>query len=143
MPEFLGRIRARRARMNAMRAVPASLRTWFLVHFVADWVTGIPLLLTPQWTLGVLGFSGEHILAARLVGAALLGIGGASLLMRRGSEETFRAMLDLKVIWSLSAIVAILLSIRDGAPPAAWGILAVFVVFSSAWCWHRFAISRS
>lgn len=38
-------------------------------------------------------------------------------------------MLDLKVIWSLSAIFAMSVALFQGAPKIVWGFLAVFVVF--------------
>jgi hypothetical protein len=118
--------------------VPASLRTWFLAHFIIDVLFGIPLLLLPTMTLVLFDFPTTNSVFARLVGAALLGIGGASLSMRHAGHETYRAMLDLKVIWSLSAIVAISLTLSEGAPIAMWGFLLIFVVFSTSWIYYRF-----
>ncbi len=118
--------------------VPASLRVWFLAHFIADMLFGIPLLLLPAFTLSLFGLSVTDLLFARLVGAALLGIGGASLTMRRAGKEAYRAMLDLKIIWSLSAIFAISLSLVGGAPKAVWGFLLIFIVFSVSWIYYRF-----
>jgi hypothetical protein len=117
--------------------VPKSLRRWFLAHFLIDWAFGLPLLFAPAWTLSLLGFIEENSLAARLVGAALLGIGGASFLVRDAGAEVYLAMLGLKIVWSLSAILAILLSIREGAPAGAWWILGIFTVFSAVWIRFR------
>jgi len=117
--------------------VPKSLRTWFVIHFIADYLFGLPLLIAPVWTMTLFGWSTIDPATTRLVGAALLGIGGESLLMRNASLETYRAMLTLKIIWSLSANLGILLSIRDGAPPMAWGILVIFVGFSALWISYR------
>lgn len=118
--------------------VPQSLRAWFLAHFIADMLFGIPLLFLPVATLSLFGLPMTDALFVRLVGAALLGIGGASLSMRRAGSETYRAMLDLKVIWSLSAIFAISHSLIGGAPKIVWGLLFIFVTFSASWIYYRF-----
>ena len=120
--------------------VHKSLRTWFVIHFIADYIFGLPLLLAPVWIMTHLGWTTVDTATARLVGAALLGIGGESLLMRNASLETFQAMLNLKVIWSLSAIFGITASIIEGAPPMSWGILVIFVTFSVIWIYYRVRI---
>jgi len=118
--------------------VPQSLRVWFWAHFIVDMLFGIPLLFVPAATLSLFGLPAANLLFARLVGAALLGIGGASLSMRQAGSETYRAILELKVIWSLSAIFAISLSLFQGAPKIVWGFLAIFILFSTVWIYYRF-----
>jgi hypothetical protein len=88
--------------------VPPGLRNWFVVHFVADMLFGIPLLFFPRWLLPLLGWITYDPLTSRLVGAALMGIGLESLLGRKASAETFRAMLNLKIVWASSAILQLL-----------------------------------
>jgi len=68
------------------------------------------------------------------------GIGGESLLGRNASHETFQAMLNLKIIWSLTAIFGITVSIIEGAPLMSWGFLGVFVTFSAIWIYYRMKI---
>jgi hypothetical protein len=116
--------------------VPASLRLWFVVHAAVDLLAGVPLLLAPTFVLGKLGWSYVDPAATRLVGAALLAIGGQSWLMRDGSIEVYRVMLGLKVIWSLAASLGLLLAVGAGAPPAAWAFLCVFIVFAGVWVHH-------
>jgi hypothetical protein len=87
--------------------VPASLRTWFRVHCAIDVVAALPLLLFPQRILGLLGWTAIDPVATRLCGAALLGIGGASVLVERYGLPGYRALLSLKVIWSVAAIFAL------------------------------------
>ena len=113
--------------------VPASLRTWFRVHAAVDLVAALPLLLVPQRILGLLGWTTIDPVATRLCGAALLGIGGASVLVERHGLAGYRALLGLKVIWSVAAIFALLAGIADGAPPAAWAFLSIFIAFSGIW----------
>ncbi len=113
--------------------VPASLRTWFRVHCAIDVAAALPLLLFPQRVLGLLGWTAVDPVATRLCGAALLGIGGASVLVERYGLPGYRALLSLKVIWSVAAIFALVAGIADGAPPAAWAFLSIFIAFSGIW----------
>jgi len=119
------------------RSVPPGLRNWFVIHFVADMLFGIPLLFFPRWLLPLLGWTTYDPLTSRLVGAALMGIGLESLLGRNASTETFRAVLNLKVIWASSASFAIAAALFEGAPPVAWVLLGVFIVFWVVWVYYR------
>ena len=92
-----------------MRSVPSSLRKWFVFHFVVDMLTGIPLLFFPQVIVPLLGLT--DLVAVRVVGAAMLAIGGASLVVRNSTREVFDALLVLKIIWSSFAIVGLIWSI--------------------------------
>ena len=119
------------------KVIPVSLRTWFVIHFVADMLFGIPLLFFPHLLLPLLGWTTYDPLTSRLVGAALMGIGIESLLGRDASTETFRAMLNLKIIWASSAIFAILAALSEGSPPVSWAFLGIFIVFWSVWVYYR------
>ena len=120
-----------------IKAIPNGLRTWFVIHFVADMLFGIPLLFFPRLLLPLLGWTTYDPLTSRLVGAALMGIGLESLLGRNASVETFRAMLNLKIIWASSAIFAILAALFEGSPPASWAFLGIFIVFWAVWVYYR------
>jgi hypothetical protein len=120
-----------------MKTVPSSLRTWFKIHFLIDIIIAIPLILSPYLILDLLGFYVESPLTARLVGAALLGIGGASFAMHNKGIESYNSMLTLKIIWSLAAQVAIFLTILEGAPQTAWIIFAIFAAFSVIWIRYK------
>lgn len=124
-------------------AVPNGLRTWFVIHFVADMLFGIPLLFFPRFLLPFLGWSTYDPLTSRLVGAALMGIGLESLLGRNASAETFRAMLNLKIIWASSALFAIAAALFEGAPVIAWAFLGIFVVFWGVWVYYRLTLRES
>jgi hypothetical protein len=113
--------------------IPASLRTWFRVHCALDVACAIPLLLFPARALGLLGWTTVDPLASRLCGAALLGIGTASVMVHRYGLAGYRALLGLKVVWSLAAVFAVLAGIGDGAPQAAWAFLSIFIVFAGVW----------
>lgn len=128
--------------LRKMTPVPVSLRRWFVVHFVADVVVAIPLLAVPATFLGSLGWGTVDPLTARMVGAALAGIGVESFLCRHDTVEVFRAMLRLKCIWSGAAIAGLSLSLAQGAPPAAWAVLSVFVAFAIVWNHYRLRLRR-
>jgi len=119
-----------------MNKVPNRLRKWFIIHFVVDMLVGIPLLLIPEIIMPFLGWTTIDPIANRVVGAALMGIGIESFLGRNANAEVFRAMLNLKVIWSSSAILGIGLGIWKGGPPAGWLFLGVFVVFWFVWMYY-------
>jgi hypothetical protein len=124
-------------------AVPSSLRTWFVMHFVADLLAAIPLFLAPVTVLGWLGWTAVDPIATRLVAAALFGIGIESFLGRGGSLEQFRGMLRFKVIWSAMAALGTLWSLLTGGPPAAWAVLAIFAVFHGVWLRYLLQLPRS
>jgi hypothetical protein len=120
-----------------MVTVPAALRRWFVVHFVADLIFAVPLVVAPVATLRALGWTTIDPVAPRLVGAALAGIGIESLIGRHGSVDAFRAMLRLKCVWSGVAVLGLALSILQGAPPMTWAFLATFVGFAVLWNYYR------
>lgn len=120
-----------------MTSVPASLRRWFVVHFVADMAAATPLFVAPTPLLRSLGWASVDPMIARMVAAALAGIGIESLLCRNDAIDVFRAMLRLKCIWSGAAVAAVALSVLQGAPLAAWVVLATFVMFAVVWNYYR------
>ncbi len=122
------------------KEVPQSLRSWFVVHFVLDFVFAVPLLLVPGWFLPLFGWTQVDPFTSRLVGAALMGIGVESLLGRNASLETYRAMLNLKIIWAASAVVGISLGLAAGGPKVAWAILGIFTVFLGLWAYYRYLL---
>jgi hypothetical protein len=123
--------------LSINKSIPQGLRTWFVIHFAVDMLFGIPLLFFPHRALGIVGWNHIDPVTSRLVGAALLGIGGESLLGRNVGLETFQAMLNLKIIWAAGAVLGIALGIRDGATTITWGILGIFALFLGIWTHYR------
>jgi hypothetical protein len=124
-------------------AIPKGLAGWFVVHFVVDMLFAVPLIVAPRALLGALGWTEVDPVAARLVGAALMGIGVQSWLGRREGPEAFAAMLNLKIIWSLSACLGLSWSLTQGAPAATWLVLGIFAPFSLLWIHYRRKLGRS
>jgi hypothetical protein len=122
--------------------VPESLRFWFIIHFAADMLFAVPLILFPLRFLGFWGFEAVDPLTARLVGAALAGIGGNSLFMHKGGIPEFSSMLTLKIIWSAAAVISIVISIIEGGPAALYIFLAIFICFSLLWIYYKIRLLR-
>jgi hypothetical protein len=128
---------------NTSNQIPQGLRTWFVIHFVADMLFGIPLLFFPNLIMPWFGWTDIDPLMSRLVGAALLGIGGESLLSRNASLEVFRSFLRLKIIWAIGAILAIVLGIGSGGQPQAWIFFLIFSIFLIVWIFYHIRINRN
>ena len=78
----------------------------------------------------------------RLVAAALFGIGIESLFGRNSSRESFKTMLNLKIIWSMGAIGGLLLSVgQSSADCIVWVILFTFVAFNILWVYWRIRLN--
>lgn len=125
-----------------MKEVPNSLRTWFILHFAVDMLIGIPLLFFPEAIMPLLGWTTIDPITSRVVGAALMGIGIESYLGRNANIEIFRAMLNLKVIWSSSAILGIALGIQKGGPQAGWLFLGIFLIFWVVWTRYWYLLRK-
>ena len=128
--------------MEHTQEVPKALRTWFVIHFWADILFALPLLVAPDAFLRLLGWEMTDPFTARLVGAALIGIGVESLLGRNATAKSFLTMLRLKVLWSGTAVLGILASMLQGAPPLGWAIFGIFVAFNGLWTYWYLRLSR-
>ncbi len=117
--------------------VPSSLRTWFFIHFLVDYLFAVPLFVAPIWVLRLLGWTNIDPFSARLVAAALFAIGGISFLARNAGKESYATLLMLKIIWSLAASAGVLFTIGQGGPAFGWIVLLLFVGFSSVWLYYK------
>lgn len=122
--------------------VPSALRTWFVIHFVADILFAIPLLVAPVLFLETFGWTEVDPISARLVGAALVGIGVESLLGRNAEAGSFLTMLRLKILWSGTATLGILASMLQGAPTMGWAFFAIFAAFNGVWTYWFLRLKR-
>jgi hypothetical protein len=125
--------------------VPTRLRSWFVFHCVVDLLVAVPLALAPRELLGWLGWQAVDPMAARIVAAALFGIGLESYWGRHGSLESFRGMLRLKVVWSGTSLLGAIWSQVQGGPTAGWAVVGIFVLFHSLWLsyWLRLRSSTA
>ncbi|MEE8340621.1 MAG: hypothetical protein V3R52_00840 [Candidatus Neomarinimicrobiota bacterium] len=118
-------------------SIPKSLQRWFIVHFVVDIIFAIPLIFFPLWILGLFGLPASESVMARLVGAALIGIGGASFFSYKRTKESYDILLTLKLLWSSSAVLALVLAVVSGAPNIIWLIILIFVIFFFLWLYYK------
>ena len=119
------------------------LRRWFVVHFVVDVVVAIPLMLVPGKILSLLGIEGGVSLA-RIVAAALLGIGIESWFGRRASKESLLGMLRLKIVWSGMAVLALGWGMVDRELDLLVGgsLVGVFIAFNLLWTYWFIKIRK-
>lgn len=131
--------------MNNSSHIPSSLRAAFVLHCIVDCIFAVPLFLFPEYFLTMIDWNTVDPVAARLVAAALFGIGIESYLGRNSGVEAFRGMLNLKVIWSLAAVTGIGWSLAEGVHDGAvwlWILLAIFVIFNGVWFYWRIRVGR-
>lgn len=126
--------------------IPTMLRKWFIFHFIVDIIFAVPLLLFPVEFLQFLQWHTIDPLASRIVGAALMGIGIESWIGRNAGVETFKNMLNLKIIWSAFVIIGTALSIYQAqyvTTITEWFLLITFIAFHFIWIYWRYKISRT
>ena len=125
---------------NREVAVPVALRMWFVIHFAIDIIVAFPLFLAPRLMLATFGWIEIDPFAARLAAAALFGIGLESVLGRNAGAQSFKGMLQLKLIWSAFATIGLAWSTLDGNlkyPIVGWLFAATFAAFHLLW-WYWF-----
>jgi hypothetical protein len=125
--------------------VPIALKRWFVLHFAVDITFAIPLMIIPELFLTFLGWTVVDPIATRIVAAALFGIGIESLLGRNGSLESFKGMLNLKIIWSFATVLGIVISMFHvllNTVVFLVLLLAIFVVFNIVWVYWRIKLNR-
>ena len=114
----------------------SGLKTWFVVHAAIDYIFGLPLLLIPIKFMTLLGWQTIDPLTTRLLGAALIAIGTISYITRNEDTNVYRNILKLKITWSVTAILGIILTIIQGAPKLIWAILIIFILFTAIWNYY-------
>ena len=122
--------------LNIDKSPPHSLKVWFKIHFIIDYVIALPLFLFPIQTLTLVGWDTIDPVASRIAAAALFGIGGISLIAQKSSLEIYQILLKLKIIWSIGAIFGIILSIIEYSLFSSyilWIFLVTFVGFNALW----------
>ncbi len=127
------------------KRIPKALTLWFIAHFIIDISLAIPLFFFPEQTLELFGWAEIDVILARVVAAALFGIGIESLLGRNGSLDSFKNMLNLKIIWSAAASIGIGWSMIEGAqgrPLMGWLLLATFIIFHFIWWYWRLKVGK-
>jgi hypothetical protein len=123
------------------RNMPKSLKTWFKIHFVLDYLFAIPLFIFPNQFVSMLGLNEMSPLLARIVAAALFGIGGTSLWMNNEGKEAYMTMLRLKIIWSATAVLGMALTFTITTPLMGWIVMSTFAGFCLLWIYFLYKLS--
>lgn len=132
-------------KVTQQTAIPKALKIWFIIHFIVDISFALPLFFAPTWFMTLLGWKTIDPITARMVAAALFGIGGESLLNVNLSRDAFITMLNLKIIWSITAILGFIIALTGGTfgySIVGIGLLAVFTVFNIIWIYWRLRLKK-
>lgn len=124
---------------------PKILSYWFIAHFIIDMLVAIPLFFFPERALELAGWETVDPLLSRVVAAAFFGIGIESLIGRNSTLEGFKSMLNLKIIWSFTAMVGIgwaMISGAQGGPLLGWLALSTFAGFHFVWIYWRVRVGK-
>lgn len=133
-------------RLDQHAGVPAGLRIWFVIHFAADMIVALPLFFAPREILTTFGWVSVDPMATRLAAAALFGIGLESLFGRNAGRESFKGMLQLKLVWSAFAAIGLAWSTLEGAlqnPIIGWFLVAIFAAFHALWWYWLLRLKRN
>jgi hypothetical protein len=121
---------------SSTTTVPASLRTWFVVHFIIDALFAIPLFIAPSYVLGMFGWTTIDPVAGRLVASAFFAIGTTSLIARNADASSYRSLLILKLLWSAAALLGLGINLWQGAPPFTWAAFGIFAILLVVWSYY-------
>jgi len=118
---------------TSKQGVPNSLRNWLVFHFYVDYAFAIPFFFFPETTAEILGYVPLDPLAARIVAAALFGIGYSSLLASKFDLEAMRTKLRWAVVWAGSATVGLLWAATTVEHIWGWAFAGIFLLFFLLW----------
>ncbi len=119
-----------------MEKIPYALKRWFLLHFFLDYFIALPLFFFPIQTLTVFNFTIIDPLTARLVACALFAIGGTSLILYTHEKVFYRPLLLVKIIWSITATIALFWSYIENRNPILLLFTALFLFFFCLWTYY-------
>ena len=122
--------------------VPKTLKNLFLIHFFVDYLIAIPLFIAPKVFFNLLNIGTFDPLTARIVAAALFGIGGISIYAHKKNKEIYKILLDLKIIWGGTSTFGILITLLQGYNPIGWIIFFIFLAFTLIWVYYRIKLNK-
>jgi hypothetical protein len=132
--------------MEKIKIVPQSLRNWFIFHFAADILFAIPVFIAPEASLKLLQWEIIDPITTRMVAAALFGIGIESFLCRNSGIEVFKSMLNLKIIWSFTAIIGLGIALTKGYFGNIYVgvfLFLTFLLFNFLWVYWRVRLKNN
>jgi hypothetical protein len=125
-----------------MNNITKSLKVWFIIHFIVYTIFGILLIFDPKWPLNLFGIPIVSTLTPRLLGAAFFAIGSISIIVKNDGEDVYRAILTFKMLWSSSAMMAVLFYILEGGNTSSWFIFAALLMSNCIWTYYRIKLNQ-
>ncbi len=126
-----------------------TLENAFLVHSMVDLAVGIPLWVSPKWSLKQIGVKNpkdSDILMTRLVAGALIAIGVASYVGRNARDDQLQVFILMKIVWSFIAMVTLLIALFSKNTQYDKKVLVIllvfFFIFNVTWDYHYLRIVR-
>jgi hypothetical protein len=102
-------------------------------------------MVVPDLFLTRAGWTNIDLIMTRVVAGALFGIGIESVLGRNASLDSFKNILNLKLLWSGTVSLGVGITIiqdAQGVPYLAWVILMVFLLFHGIWWYWRIQVGK-
>ncbi len=100
-------------------------------------LVAILLILFSEFLLQFFGLTQFDPFTTRLLGAAFVAIGVSSLIHRNADINVYKSLLNLKIIWSSTAIFGTLLTIWQTGNSLGWIVVAIFGAFLLRWSYYR------
>jgi len=122
--------------------VPTGLKVFFILHFIVDTGFGIPFVFLTRTMHELFHLPTENLILGRMFGAAMIAIGGVSILVIKDKLDSFKSLLKLKLLWSASAIVGIGISLNENFHDSYFFAFSFFVLFFVVWSYYYFKLFR-
>ena len=115
-----------------------SLRVTFLIHAVAAFLLGLPLLAAPGRWLVLFGWAPIDPLMSRMFGAALLALSWSSLRGYLADDwEQVEIVVELEAAFTVLASIGLLRHLLVGSWPwYTWTLFIILALFAVAWIYH-------
>ncbi len=112
------------------RELLKGLEIVFLVHFILGLILGIIFLFIPETYCNLVGVTMTDYGILRLIGAASLALGYSSFLAYRSKDwEKAKLLVQMDLIWLVSAIVGFVWWIIESGLVVGWWVFGMFVAF--------------
>ena len=122
-----------------VKELQKGLEIVFLVHFIVGLVLGVIFLFIPETYCNLIDVAMTDYGVLRLVGAASLALGGSSFIAYRSKDwEKAKLIVQIDLIWLISAIVGLVWWIIESGLVVGWWIFGMFVAFLIAFGYFYF-----
>ena len=120
-----------------MDEISSPLRLTFLIHFFVGIIFGLIYLIFLEFYNTLVGWTYDDPIAGRVLGAALIGFGVASLLAWRETEWVkVKIIVQMEIVWLTIAVVAQFWAAFTLFPPIViWVNIGLMIVFLVAFIW--------